>query len=110
MGGCCVQVLGRGIGGIEPAIPVMLAPEAFGGPSPARPGADMEAGSVKTRSYPRISTLIRGLHKCDYLDRLHFSEKKTFFILRFGGWGCCFLFLIFRFWRFRMHGYGCTGW
>ena len=57
----------------------MLAPEAFGGPSPARPGADMEAGSVKTRSYPRISTLVRGLHKCDYLDRLHFSEKNFFY-------------------------------
>ena len=56
----------------------MPAPEAFGGPSPARPDADMEAGSVETRSYPRISTLIRDVHKCDYLDRLHFSEKKLF--------------------------------
>ena len=67
------------------------APEAFGGPSPTRPGADMEAGSVETRSYPRISTLIRDVHKCDYFDRLHFSVKN-FFNLKFVGWWCCFYF------------------
>ena len=42
----------------------------------------------------RISTLIRDVHKCDYFDRLHFSEKNFFYP---EVWWAGVLFFIFNF-------------
>ena len=64
--GCWVYVscdLVRG----QPAIPVALAPDAFGGPSPGDlPEFDMEVGSVKFRSWLSNFKPNPHLHKCDY--------------------------------------------
>ena len=86
----------------QPATPVALAPDSFGGPSPGGlTDRDIEAGSVKSRSGSRISSQIRtctnGTNVIMF-DWLHF-----YFIFNFESAGFCvyfyfcflFVFMIF---------------
>ena len=81
--------------GFEPAIPVTLAPEAFGGPSPGLLVPDMVAGSVQFRSNPRISSL-----SCMYTNVILTGcifVYKNFFYLESAGLWWEFVFFIFYF-------------